>query len=156
MAQNRLVLLCLFIILALTGCALPGSKAASLEKELEDAFNNFLAVTNEARITFDTTKLSNVATGQYLQGSIDFIEMYKRLEAEGKSEPVHAAEEFKVEWVNILASGSSWAVVEAKESYLSFSQDLRSGKKIYDNVTRWRVHRFFSSRKTAYGKWTEY
>jgi hypothetical protein len=142
MDQKRLVLLCFLLAVALPGCALPGSRAAALEKELEEAFINYLAVTNEAQITFDTTELPNVSTGYDLQGSLDYIEMYKKLEAEGNAEPVHAAEEFKVEWVKVIASGSSWAVIEAKKSYLTFSVDLRTEKKTYANATRWRVQRY--------------
>jgi hypothetical protein len=151
MNKKWLFLLCLLITLALSGCALPGSRAASLKIELKEALNNYLAVTNEARITYDKKDLSSVSTGQDLQSMLDYIEYYKKLEAEGKADPVHSSEEFKIEWVNVLASGSPWAVIEAKESYRSFSLDLRTMKKEYDNITRWRVLRYLFIKED--GKW---
>jgi hypothetical protein len=102
-----------------------------------------LAVRNESQITYDTTELPSVATGAALENMLNFITMYKKLEAEGSVAAVRSAEEFKVEWVKVLASGSSWAVIEAKKNYLSFSQDVQTGKRSYDGgPTRWRIQRY--------------
>ncbi len=135
---KRLILFCWLLVLVISGCAIPGSKAATIKNELKQALERFLTIENEVRISYDTSNLSSVATGQYLEDSPSFIAYYKNQDAESKGPVMHAAEEFEIEWVEVLASGPSWAVVEARKNYLSFSQDMQTGKRTYDNVRRWR------------------
>ena len=127
------------LILMLNGCTLTGSETITLEKELQEAIQNYFTVINEASITLNTSNLSSVATGEMLKGVIAPLEIAQENDTDSAN---RSSQESEVEWIEILASGSSWAVIEVKENYSTFTQNLQTGKKTYDGRVRWRIRRF--------------
>lgn len=143
--------LCFFVLLILSGCSVSNSQSTPLEKELQEDFLVYLNVWNDAQITYDTSKLSYISTGNQLKNMVNFIEAYQKLETKGETPPVRSAEEFEIERFEILASGESWAVVEVKKNYLTYSQNVQTGEKLYDSIRRWRVQRFLLIKEE--GRW---
>ena len=138
--------LCFFL---LAGCTASNTRSA-LEQELYVALEQYLTVFNEIKITFDTINLSEVMTGYALENGLDYFEYYSQEESKGNV-TVRSAEKCKVEWVDVLSSGSTWAVIEAKKSCITFSQDLTTGQRTYDNQARWRIQRFLFIKED--GRW---
>jgi predicted nucleic acid-binding protein len=77
------------------------------------------------------------------QRSLEKQQQFVNHDAETKGNvTTRSVEEFEIEWIKILAAGESWGVIEAKKNYVTFSQDINTGTRMYDETTRWRVQRF--------------
>jgi hypothetical protein len=114
---------CLF----LAGCALFPHPH---QEELKAAYERYAETWQEAELTLDTSRLSEVATGEVLEFAISSIERkanYTEL----------LSEEFEIVWVQVLDYSPSRAVIEVKENYRPFSQDPKTGSRYYDPTGRW-------------------
>jgi hypothetical protein len=117
----------LLACLLLTGCALFPHPH---QEELRAAYSRYAETWQEAELTLDTSRLSEVATGELLEFMVSSIERRAALN-------VLYSDEFEIVWVRVLDYSPQKAIIEVKKRYRYFGQDPETGRRDYGPTDSW-------------------
>lgn len=106
------------------------------QSELRAAFEHNREVLEEARLSLDTSGLSEVFTEE---SSPEIIEALKA--AEGTT---FRGEDIDVEWLRVLEYDPPEAIIEVKYFYRPFTFNRETGRITYESEPRryWRIYRY--------------
>jgi hypothetical protein len=113
--------------LLLAGCALFPHPH---QEELRAAYERYSEAWQEAELTLDASRLSEVATGELLEFMVSSIERTAALN-------VLYSKEFEIVWVRVLDYSPPRATIEVKENYRYFGQDPETGRRDYGPTGSW-------------------
>jgi hypothetical protein len=137
----KLILVCLFF----TGCA---SSPHPHQEELKAAYERYLRTIQEAELTLDTSRLSEVVTGELLESTVAGIERQKA------DFPKLISNDFEIVSFRVLDYNPPRATIEVGENYRYFNQNAITGERDYGpSPDRWICHLFRVTLVQEEGTW---
>jgi hypothetical protein len=116
-------------------------------EELKTACERYLKTVREAELTLDTSRFSEVTTGELLESSVSRIE-------ERKANNVLASREFEIVSFRVLDYNPPSATIEVGENSRFFRQDPETGERDYGPTPdRWICTTFRVTLVQEEGTW---
>jgi hypothetical protein len=129
----------LFLFLTFFAISCRGSLLDPNQQELREAFENSREVLAEARISLNTSHLSDVFTRENLPKITKAIDDLKVAE-----DDIFRAEEIEVAWVKVVSVNPPEAIIEVKYFYRPYTFNRKTGNITYDSEPHryWRIVKY--------------